>query len=240
MRQREDFLLSRKSIFQEVKEARAKKARINVSSSSLSPPYNEPFLTDEEYENIESMTFDQIRDFLKEQGSFLSGTIEDVDGELIDPAKLIYDAAQAYKINPQVLLTTMQKESGTVTATERSPNPIILKLIMGYSTPSTIKAQINDAAWQFRKYFLDLQTKGITVSGWQVGVPKSTEDQITVTPANKAVAALFTYTPWVGGGWGGKRGGYLKEKKMRSAVEAINSLTSRFNSPIETVITERS
>lgn len=202
---RKDFTLGRKSISEEIKEAQAKK-KPKIEISSVSPPYNEPFLTDEEYENFDSMTLVQIQDFLKEQDSFLSGTIEDVDGKFIDPARLIYDAAQKYKVSPQLLLTTIQKESRSIVHAERRPDDV-LKLIMGYSIPSTIRDQIDDAAWQFSKYFHDLETKGITVSGWQVGVAKETQDQITVTPANKAVAALFSYTPWVGGGWGGREGG---------------------------------
>lgn len=180
--------------------------------SALSSFYNEPFLTDEEYENFESVTLAQIRGFLKKHDSFLSGIIDDVDGEPIDPAKLVYDAARKYKLNPQLLLTTMQKENSVITATERPPDLITLELIMGYLTPSTIKEQINDAAWQFRKYFHDLETKGVTVNGWQVGVAKETQDHIFVIPANKAVAALFSYTPWAGEGWGGREkigGNYL-------------------------------
>ena len=43
----------------------------------------------------------------------------------------------------------------------------------------------------------DLDAKGTTIAGWKVGVAKKTSDGYAVTPANKATAALYTYTPWV-------------------------------------------
>jgi hypothetical protein len=47
-------------------------------------------------------------------------------------------------------------------------------------------------------YFEDLDTRGTTVSGWAVGESKRSQDPCTITPANRATAALYTYTPWVG------------------------------------------
>ncbi|WNG15146.1 LGFP repeat-containing protein [Cystobacter fuscus] len=53
-------------------------------------------------------------------------------------------------------------------------------------------------AAKIRNYLKDLDAGRPTISGWKVGVTKQTLDPCTVTPATKATAALYTYTPWVG------------------------------------------
>jgi Mg-chelatase subunit ChlD len=45
----------------------------------------------------------------------------------------------------------------------------------------------------------------MSASGWQVGVAKLTQDGVNVTPANRAVAGQFTYTPYAGVQWGGNQ-----------------------------------
>ena len=60
-----------------------------------------------------------------------------------------------------------------------------------------------DVAERFRAYDNQLLKSGATVSGWQVGVPKRTLDGVVVTPATRAVAGQFTYTPYAGAQWGG-------------------------------------
>jgi hypothetical protein len=58
--------------------------------------------------------------------------------------------------------------------------------------------QIECSAKKVRGYLTDLDAGRATVSGWKVGVTKSTSDPCSVKPVNKATAALYTYTPWVG------------------------------------------
>lgn len=70
-------------------------------------------------------------------------------------SQIIYDAAQAYGINPRVILATLQKEQSLIT----SPNPIASQLnyAMGYGCPdsggcsvSGFFNQIDNGVWQFR------------------------------------------------------------------------------------------
>jgi hypothetical protein len=49
-----------------------------------------------------------------------------------------------------------------------------------------------------KRYFADLDAKGETIAEWAVGRRKRTLDPCSVTPRNRATAALYTYTPWVG------------------------------------------
>ena len=79
------------------------------------------------------MDLQQIRDFLKDRGSFLQRPVVDVDGVQVDPAQLIFNAAQTFQINPQVLLATLQKEQGVITQPTRIATDR-LALIMGFDT----------------------------------------------------------------------------------------------------------
>jgi len=175
-----------------------------ITLSSLSP-VDTMCLSDTEFVNDGAMSLSDLEGFLASKNSFLRGDIRDVDGVLITPAQIIFQAAHASHISPQVLLATLQKEQGAITASRRLL-PGALELIMGYGSPSTIRDQIRDAAAQFRRDFDRLSNGNPTAGGWQVGVPKQSLDPSTVTPASKAVAILFSFTPWVGERWGGRAG----------------------------------
>ena len=165
-------------------------------------------LSDEEFTDTTTMNYEDIKKLLKDNKSFLNGKIKDVDGVEIDPADAINLAALLLGISPQVLLTTLQKERGAIKAKTRLADDE-LKTIMGYDTanPTTIREQIYDAAGQMRRDFDRLTNGQSTAGGWKNGVAKNSLDPLTITPANKAVAILFSYTPWVGKEWGGRKGG---------------------------------
>ena len=195
---------------------------LGVSSRSLraqsTTDYDSAFLTDAQLEDYTSMSVEEIRDFLRHYGSFFQSEIVDVDGVRFDPPSLIAEAAHRYRINPQVLLATLQKESAGVTMSRR-PGDAMLSFLMGCVEPTTARDQLVCAAERFRDYHDGLASRGTTISGWRVGVPKQTEDDVTVTPATRAVAGQFTYTPYAGVQWGGNRasvgGVYLFSRAWR-------------------------
>ena len=170
------------------------------------PAYNTPFLTDAQLEHYNSMSAAEIRAFLASRGSYFRQTITDVDGVQFDPATVIAQAAAQHRINPKVILVTLQKEHSGVTRTTR-PTDSQMRFLMGCVTPTTARAQLNCAAERFRSYHNSLINNGVTVSGWRVGVAKTTQDGVSVTPATRAVAGQFTYTPYAGIQWGGNRAG---------------------------------
>ena len=177
---------------------------IASSTQTSSASYNDMCLSDPDFTNASTMSYEDIRKFLKDKGSFLQGDeVKDVDGSIFDPAEFIDFAAQVYGINPQVILTTLQKEQQAITTSKRLSDSK-LKRIMGYGSPSTITAQILDGTAQMRRDFDKLSNGQPTAGGWKNGVAKNSLDPLTVTPANKAVAILFSYTPWVWEGWGGR------------------------------------
>src|SRR5262249_54961877 len=58
--------------------------------------------------------------------------------------------------------------------------------------------QVQCSANTMKGYYASLNAGHPTIAGWNVGHRQSTSDPCWVTPANKATAALYTYTPWVG------------------------------------------
>ena len=181
----------------------SKSATFTVNTGSGSA-YNTAFLTDQQLEDYASMSADSIRSFLTTRNSYFKTSIKDVDGVTFDPATVIAQAASQYRINPKVILTTLQKESSGVTRTTR-PSDTNLKFLMGCISPNNARTQLSCAAERFRAYQDQQRNGGSTVSGWKAGVSKKTQDAVTVTPATAAVAGQFTYTPYAGVQWGGNQ-----------------------------------
>lgn len=171
-----------------------------VTANFSTAIYNSNWMPDSTFTGELDISVAQIRNFLSSKGSCLANPILDVDGQEIDIPSLIYQASQRYEINPKVILATMQKEQSAIT---NCPSSYALSALMGAGSPSTARQQIDFGTSLFRAYLTELQNTGSTRSGWKVGIPKTTVDGVTVTPASRAVAALFTYTPYAGVVWGG-------------------------------------
>ncbi len=116
-----------------------------------------------------TMSASDIQNFLQTEGSGLA-SFSDVEncgstsgshytyyatyyscGSSRSAAQIIYDASQAYGINPQVILATMQKEQSLVT----TPNPTASQLncAMEYfscGSDTGFFNQVDNATWQFR------------------------------------------------------------------------------------------
>ncbi|MBI3932228.1 MAG: hypothetical protein HY317_02335 [Acidobacteria bacterium] len=176
-------------------------------TTPASDPANNLCLGDDEFTDHTSMDLAGIREFLRSRDSFLRGRIRDVDDVEIEPAAALADAARDSRISPRVLLTTLQKEQGAVTRRTRLPDDR-LTLIMGFGAPSTVRDQIRDAAAQLRRNVdrLSRVPPQPASGGWQVGVARDSLDPLSVTPASRAVATLYSYTPWVGQAFDGRRG----------------------------------
>ena len=119
-------------------------------------------------------------------------------------ATILYKVSQACGISPKVLLVTLQKEQGLVTAT--SPSATKFKIAMGYGCPDTAACdttyygfynQVYSAAKQFRTYTVyasDFHNKiGNTVVAFH---PNPACVKGTVYIQNQATANLYNYTPY--------------------------------------------
>jgi hypothetical protein len=119
-------------------------------------------------------------------------------------AQIIWDAAQAYKINPQVILTTLQKEQGLVTDVWPWENQY--NFAMGYGCPDTsscsnsyrgFATQVDHAAWQSRYYLDHPYAYNYWIGNYYVRYnPDANCGGKIINIRNAATAALYIYTPY--------------------------------------------
>ncbi len=120
-------------------------------------------------------------------------------------AEIIYDAAQEYRINPQVIIVLLQKETGLIT--DPIPNSGDYRKATGFGCPDTaacdskyygFKNQVRNAA----KLFRDVLDGGYTnypvrKNGVYIGYhPNKNCGSSQVFIENKATSALYRYTPY--------------------------------------------
>lgn len=170
----------------------------------------ELLFSDSELERADAMSLEQIRTFLQHKGGLSTLTLTDVDGRSKSAAEIIWRVAQDYRINPKFLLALLQREQSVVEA--GSPSVYQLDWATGYARCDSCDAdhplvaayrgfakQLEGAAQRIRNnYLVDLAVRGTTQTGWGPGITKIV-DGVPVTPANKATAILYTYTPHLNG-----------------------------------------
>ena len=183
-------------------------------------------LSDEEAQDYKSMSQVEIRDFLKQQGSYLAnffyagdnpGPTElasDPDGEYIkkrSASEMIYNAAHEAEINPQFLLTLLQKEQSLIE--DDSPSERQLNYAMGYycydGQPCNPRfkgfgKQLRSTALQFRWYLDNIHQytyqpgKSYCIDDPTPDLP-CTSSGTLVKPENTITAAMYVYTPHIHG-----------------------------------------
>ena len=178
-------------------------APTGVFAFDFTPNY---VISDAEMTDAASMSRAQIQSFLDAYGTLGSRSFEDVDGATKPAAQIIFDAANRNQISPRVILVTLQKEQSLVD--DASPTQDQLDWAMGYGICDDCNhdteaaqrfrgfaKQVNSATLQFGAgYMADLAAFGKTLAGFGPGVTVAVDD-ILLTPANDATAALYTYTP---------------------------------------------
>lgn len=184
-----------------------------VASFAYSPDINY-LISDDEMTDWTYLTKKGINQFLESKGSVLANyKTTDLNGKERTVADIIKRVSKKYKLNPMLFIVMAQKESSAVTRSTMTY--AIENWLLGFGRCDScseevaapyrgIANQIRSAAKQFREGYLnDLETRGTSVSGWGVGISKTTIDGLTVTPQNNATAALYTYNPCVGAYAGG-------------------------------------
>ncbi|MFA5995460.1 MAG: hypothetical protein WCW27_04085 [Patescibacteria group bacterium] len=181
---------------------------LNIAKPTLARVFNSnAIISDPDMVDYTTMSISGIQSVLTNGGGILGSYKTTYNSSTYSAAEIIYLAAQNAQLNPQFLLVQLQKESSLIT----SNNANLVDWAMGYGVcdscskddPTVVKYkgfynQMTAASNQFRNYINDLNNRNSTISGWGVGRAKTTLDGITITPENKATAALYTYTPWVG------------------------------------------
>lgn len=177
-------------------------------------------ISDEEAQNYRSMTQTQIRDFLRSKNSTLTnyfytgynpgplelknstvGVAEDEkDFKQRSAAEIIYNAAYEAQINPQFLLTMLQKEMSLVE--DQDPTERQYSFAMGYycfdgqSCNPRWKGfgkQVRATALQFRDYIDNIETRN-----YKTGETFVIEGE-EITPENNITAGMYNYTPHLHG-----------------------------------------
>jgi len=145
-----------------------------------------------------------IQDFLAAQGGALANFIDLTTSQ--SAAWTIWSVSQEYGISAQFLLTLLQKEQSLVEDPDPTQNQY--DWAVGYSCYGGtcldqykgFTVQLRSAANRFiNTYMKQLAESGCTFTNWCVGQSKMTQDDVMVTPANKATASLYTYNPYRGG-----------------------------------------
>ena len=135
-----------------------------------------------------------------------NGNIED---GMISAAQIIYNAAQQYNINPQVLLVMLKKES--YAWGDNWPLKDEYNTVMGYACPDNAACdtkyygfynQVTTAAWQLNKYKTDWENKTFKFNYRPGAVnniyysPTTSCGKKQVYIENIATASLYIYTPY--------------------------------------------
>jgi hypothetical protein len=200
--------------------------RAEALSGSEFDPAN--IISDENFFNSGSMSEAQVQAFLesKEQGctaangypclkdyrmtTYTRSAVEPGHcgayiGEVNERAsRIIWKVAQACRINPQVLLVTLQKERSLIT--DLAPDSGDYRISMGYGCPDTSACdseyfgfynQVYKAAWQFRQYTQYPAGRRYVVGPSYVQYnPNTACGGTTVNIRNQATANLYLYTPY--------------------------------------------
>ena len=150
----------------------------------------------------DNVTVADVQAFLNKKGGLLK-SYRDPAFDNQSAARLIVEQSKRWNISPVYMLARIQTESSLVSGGSASniPKATGCGCPDGGGCGSQYRGfgkQVQCAAQKFRGYLTDLNAGRPTVSGWRVGVAKNTLDPCRVVPANKATAALYTYTPWVG------------------------------------------
>ena len=168
-------------------------------------------ISDAAFFDVDAMSGAEVQAFFERTPYGLRSFLADkrlADGRMVSAA--LVDAARAGGINPIVLLVTLQKEAGLVSK-KSAPSRRLVDFAFGCGCPTSscseefrgLDKQLECAADRLAEYVADMAASGTSISGWGPGIRKSTLDEVLVTPANRATAALYTYTPFVLQGTGG-------------------------------------
>ena len=128
------------------------------------------------------------------------------NGRKVSAAQIIYTVARACEVNPQVLLVTLQKEQGLVTA--KSVATLKYRKAMGYGCPDTSSCDsayygfFNQVYWAARAF--NAYSNYPSNFRFQPGVTlniaynkaSSCGSKKDVYLQNRATAALYNYTPY--------------------------------------------
>jgi hypothetical protein len=135
-------------------------------------------------------------------------------------SQIIYDVAQEFSINPQVLIVLLQKEQGLITDTWPIPGSSQYRTATGYGCPDTAACDsqyfglTNQLTWSGRMFRAIMNASPTWFTPYVIGNnyiqynPNSSCGGSTVNIENRSTQALYNYTPYqpsqaaLDAGWG--------------------------------------
>lgn len=122
-------------------------------------------------------------------------------------ARIIYDAAQEFRINPQVIIVLIQKEQGLIT--DDWPWPVQYRTATGYGCPDTAPCDSqyyglnNQVRWAGRMFRAIMNDSSTWYTPYNLGnnqIPWHPDagrcGHSTVNIQNRTTKALYNYTPY--------------------------------------------
>ncbi len=170
------------------------------------------------YENVNTtkhgITYNRRYFFRNSSGGENSGLYHVKDGHFVcmadetinghSAAYVIWDAAQAFKINPKVLIVLLEKEQSLVT--DKWPYEVQYRAATGYGCPDSaacdskyygLEAQVGNAAYLFGKIVYENKHNYYPVGKNYVKYHYDNScGGSVVNIENRATGALYTYTPY--------------------------------------------
>ena len=159
-------------------------------------------ITNVNFSAIDSLDQAGVQSFLAAQTGILDTyKARDHAGVKRSAAAIIWRAARHWLVSPKVILATLQKEQGLLSATK--PSTATLAWAMGCGVPDSGSRQATYQGFGKQIWYgaESLRNGG---KGWHAGISKVCGDG-TVKPAARASLALYTYTPWIGVNGGGNK-----------------------------------
>jgi hypothetical protein len=157
----------------------------------------EYIISDNDLVDYSRMSANDIQNFFNQfPGALKDYQTKDIDDQLKPASEIIFNAAVRHQINPQVLITLIQKEQALVT--KKAEKPTQYDWATGFAAYDNRRPvnkfrgfaiQVDRAAWRLR-YFLE--------SSWEFVFRPGQTYKISgklITPRNLATAALYNYTP---------------------------------------------
>jgi len=153
-------------------------------------------VSDRTFRAASSMSQAQVQSFLAAQSGILKTyTARDINGVIKPASQIVWEAAHAFGVSPKVLLATLQKEQGLLTAT--APKTTALDWAMGCGVPDS--GIVNSAYKGFgRQLWYGAKSLSVDGAAWHAGITKKCGDG-AVSPADVSTYSLYTYTPWIAG-----------------------------------------
>lgn len=153
-------------------------------------------ISDDLFNNL-LFTKSDVQNFLDQYSGFLKTYKASTPKGVQLASEIIYNAAKKYSLSAKVLLTTLQKEQGLITAS--NPSDYALNWATGYHVGQNYAKgfynQVNYCAWALGEKYDQDRGK----YNYDVGKTTVTLDGYKVTPENYSTAKLFIYTPYHGG-----------------------------------------